>query len=90
MEVTAVGRRDANTAIVEVKWKDPSSSQWIVALVHVAASPEEIPAPAPATGAGLREVSEVPYKIKLQAIENAQNLALTFGQAPSSIEKPHA
>ncbi len=42
MNIFVKGRKDEQTALIEVKWIDPATQEWVAVLVRVEATPEEL------------------------------------------------
>ncbi len=42
MNIFVKGRKDEQIALIEVKWIDPATQEWVAVLVAVEATPEEL------------------------------------------------
>lgn len=73
-KIVAVDRLDENIALVSVRWTDQSTNEWMVVLVRVEATTDEI-------GADPTNVSSV---IRDRAIDKALEFVERFYKATSA------
>jgi hypothetical protein len=77
MEFTVKRLNEDETAIIEMRWTDPSTKGWLVTFISVKAMPDEI------TGGLLSESNP----LRLRAIEKAKLFLCSFSELLSSVEE---